>query len=200
MRKVVLGMMTTLNGRLDDPGAWVNGVDDEQYAEIDRAYGTFDTILVGTTTYEEMLAYWPNAGTNEEEFAGASGEITRSMAHKMNTYKKFVLSHTSQQASLAWNNAEQVLVRTDEDLVAFVRRLKAQPGRDIHLAGGASLAQTFIRLGLVDEYHFFVYPVVSAGAQWFDQVEKPHTMELVSATAYDNGVIGMYYKAARTAG
>ena len=40
-------MMTTLNGRLDDPGAWVTGIPDDLYAEIDRVYESFDTILVG---------------------------------------------------------------------------------------------------------------------------------------------------------
>ena len=34
MRKVVLAMMTTLNGRLDDPGAWVTGLSDDHYEEI----------------------------------------------------------------------------------------------------------------------------------------------------------------------
>jgi dihydrofolate reductase len=58
MRKVVMRMMTTLNGRLDDPDAWVTGVPDDLYAELDRLYETFDTILVGRTTYEEMFAYW----------------------------------------------------------------------------------------------------------------------------------------------
>ncbi len=29
MRKIVLQMMTTLDGRLDDPAAWVHGVSDD---------------------------------------------------------------------------------------------------------------------------------------------------------------------------
>ena len=40
MRMVVMGMMTTLNGRLDDPDAWVTGVPDDLYAELDRLYET----------------------------------------------------------------------------------------------------------------------------------------------------------------
>jgi hypothetical protein len=57
MRKVVLAMNTTLNGRLDDPFAWSVGIGDELYAEIDRVYGTFDTVLVGRVTCDEMFAY-----------------------------------------------------------------------------------------------------------------------------------------------
>lgn len=189
MRKVVLQMMTTMNGRLDDPFAWIGGVSDDLYREIDRVYETFDTILVGRTTYDEMVSYWPEAG-NE---AGASA-TTKSMARKMNTYKKFVLSSGKTKASLAWNNSEQVPVRSDEDLMQFIRDLKAQTGGDIHLSGGARLAQTFIRLGLVDEYNFFVHPVVSAGMTWFDPIAEKCDMDLVSATTHEHGVVGLVYK------
>jgi hypothetical protein len=65
MRKVVLAMMTTLNGRLDDPGAWWPGASDELYKEIDCLYDTFDTILVGQKTYKEMYEYWPGAETEK---------------------------------------------------------------------------------------------------------------------------------------
>ena len=35
MRKIVLQMMTTLDGRLDEPMEWVHGVSEDQYREID---------------------------------------------------------------------------------------------------------------------------------------------------------------------
>jgi dihydrofolate reductase len=60
------------------------------------------------------------------------------------------------------------------------------------------LAQSIIRLGLVDEYHFFVYPVVSVGAAWFDQIEDKRDMDLLNTTAYKNGVVGLYYKPTTT--
>lgn len=45
--------------------------------KLDRLYVTFDTILVGRATYNEMLEYWPGAETAEE-----ASEISRSMARK----------------------------------------------------------------------------------------------------------------------
>ena len=189
MRKVVMGMMTTLNGRLDDPTAWVTGVPEDLYAELDRLYGTFDTILVGRTTYDEMFEYWPGAETEAD-----GSEISRSMARKMNTYKKYVFTSASEKTPLEWNNAEQVPVHGDEDIVAFVGDLKAQPGGDIHLSGGARLAQTLVRLGLVDQYHFVVHPVVSAGRSWFDEIAGKRELSLQSAAAYSNGVVGLYYE------
>jgi dihydrofolate reductase len=190
MRKLVMGMMTTLNGRLDDPDAWVTGVPDDLYAELDRLYGTFDTILVGRNTYEEMFEYWPGAGTSAD-----TPEAGRSMARKMNSYRKYVFTRSGESKALEWTNAEQVSAPSDEDIVAFVNELKAQSGGDIHLSGGAELAQAVIRLGLVDRYHLVVHPVVSAGASWFDEIGERRGMELVSATSYSNGVVGLYYDA-----
>ena len=61
MRKIVLQMMTTLNGRLDDPAAWVHDVVDDQYRAIDRIYSTYDTVLVGRSAPE--IARRPNGLT-----------------------------------------------------------------------------------------------------------------------------------------
>ena len=180
-------MMTTLNGRLDHPEEWVPEIPDDLYAEIDRLYESFDTVLVGRTTALEMAEYWPGAETDAE-----GSEISRSMARKMNTYEKYVFSSSSEP--LEWSNVEVVPVDGDEALVAFVEALKARPGGDIHLSGGARLARTLIRAGVVDRYHFFVYPAVSPGASWFGEIEGQRELELESATAYSNGVVGLYYK------
>lgn len=136
MRKVVMGMMTTLNGRLDDPDAWVTGIPDDLYAELDRLYGTFDTILVGRTTYEE------SSRIGQAPRQPRTAETSKSMASKMNSYKKYVFTGASEKTALEWNNAEQVLAHSDKDIVAFVNGLKTQSGGDIHLSGGARLAET----------------------------------------------------------
>jgi dihydrofolate reductase len=186
MRQLVMQMMTTLDGRLDDPGAWVPGIPADLYAEIDRVYDSFDTVLVGRTTAAEMAEYWPGAENDPSE-----SDTARSMARRMNAYKKYVF--TRGDAPLEWSNVELVNPGDDAALVAFVEALKAGPGGDIHLAGGAELARTLIRLGVVDRYHLYVHPVVSPGAAWFGEIAGPRGLELESATAYSNGVVGLYY-------
>jgi dihydrofolate reductase len=188
MRNVVFQMMTTLNGRVDDPDAWVTGVSDDHYTDIDTRYATYDTVLVGRVTYEEMYAYWPGAETEE-----GGTETNRRMAHRMNTYRKVVVSRDGEPGPLAWTNASLARVAGDEDLVALVAGLKAQPGGDVHLAGGASLAQTMARLGLIDAYHIYVYPVLSPGKAWFDQVADPRGLILTGATTFEDGVVGLSY-------
>jgi dihydrofolate reductase len=190
VRKVVLAMMTTLNGRLDDPGAWVTGLSDDHYEEINRGYATFDTILVGRVTADEMFADWPSARDDEN-----AGDTHRSMAEKMHSYKKYVFT-TDPELTLDWHNAEPAVVTSDDDIQAFVNDLKAQPGGDIHLSGGARLATTLVRLGLVDEYRFFVFPVFSPGTSWFDGLESQQTLELISSTAFESGAFAVYCKPA----
>ncbi|MGH8775518.1 MAG: dihydrofolate reductase family protein [Jiangellaceae bacterium] len=193
MRKVVMAMQTTINGRVDDPATWMTGVDDAQYAEIDRRYDTFDAILVGSTTYDEMAAYWPGALTAETGYADANAEINQRMARKMNDYHKYVFTRKAGTDPLTWANSERVVTPSDDDLVRFVTELKQQSGRDIHLAGGALLVQDFVRLGLVDQFRLLVYPVYSAGACWFDKVDQPPQLHLDGVERYANGVVAVDY-------
>jgi dihydrofolate reductase len=189
MRKVVLAMNTTLNGTVDDLFTWFDEVTDDLYTEIDRGLAGFDTVLVGRISYDGMLAYWPGAETEE-----GGSPIDRSVARKLNAYKKYVFSSTVADGQLEWNNAEPVAVSSDQDIVTFLNALKAQPGRDIYVAGGTRLATTLVRLALIDEYRLFVYPVVSPGTAWFDQVEDQRGMRLISTTPYQNGVVGLYFR------
>lgn len=188
MRRIVLQMMTTLDGRLDDSMAWVHGVSDDQYREIARIHATFDTVLVGHTTYEEMAAYWPGALSDS-----VGTETNRAMARRMHAYRKLVFSRSGRQPLTPWNNVERVVVGGDDELAAYLATLKAQPGGDIHLSGGASFAQSVIALDLVDEFHFFVYPIVSPGASWFSRLTDGRELELLGASTYANGVVRLHY-------
>ena len=111
----------------------------------------------------------------------------------MHDYRKLVFSRSGRRKLTEWNNTEQVVVRTDDELAQYLAGLKAQPGGDIHLSGGASFAQSVIGLDLVDEFHFFVYPVVSPGASWFSRLPDRCDLQLLEARSYENGVVGLHY-------
>lgn len=187
-RKIVLQIMTTLNGRLDDPGAWVHGVSDDQYRGINRIHDAFDTVLVGRTTYEEMAAYWPGALET-----GEGTDSNRRMAQRMHDYRKLVFSRSGSDAITPWHGAELVVARSDDELVAYLSELRTTAGRDIHLAGGASFAQAVVGLGLVDELHLFVYPAISSGAAWFARLRDGLEMTLLETDTFENGVIRLHY-------
>src|SRR5690349_16469460 len=66
----------------------------------------------------------------------------------------FVLSRTLH--SVEWSNATVLAGGIDA-----VAELKGQPGRDIILWGGPTVAAAAIESGLVDEYHLETHPVIA---------------------------------------
>jgi len=182
MREIVCQMMTSLNGRVDDPGAFVTGVAGDQYEDIDAAYANFDTVIVGRTTYQEMVAYWPGVLA-----ASAADGAHARMAQRMHDCRKVVLTRSASFRP-DWHNAEAAVVRGDADLLALAAGLKAASGRTIHLAGGAMAAQAFARLGLVDAYRLYVYPVLSPGKALFADIEDRVAFAAAESRRFSNGV------------
>ncbi|MGB3338309.1 MAG: dihydrofolate reductase family protein [Devosia sp.] len=189
MRNVVLGMMTTLNGRLDQPFEWVDGVGDDLYRQINDNAKSSDTLLVGRITYDEMVAYWPGALAS-----GEGTESNRAMARHMHDTEKLVISRSGARALQPWHNSRQIVADSDGALVQVITDLKAREGGDIHLSGGAGLAQSMVRLGLVDMFNLFVFPTVSPGMAWFGDVADKRDMDLIRVQAFESGVVGLSYR------
>src|SRR5512145_862354 len=99
---------------------------------------------------------------------------------------KFVASRTLQDAT--WN---ATIIRGD--VAAEVSRLKDQPGRDILKYGTGELDRTLIENNLVDEFHFWLFPLtLGAGRRLFDQVE-PANLKLVDMTRFSSGIVVLVY-------
>jgi dihydrofolate reductase len=75
-------------------------------------------------------------------------------------------------------------------------RLKQEPGKDIAV-GGAGLASTLIRRGLVDEFRLFVRPVVvGGGTPYFPAVEERLELEMVETRTFGSRVVYVRYRRA----
>jgi dihydrofolate reductase len=80
------------------------------------------------------------------------------------------------------------------DAAEEVARLKEQPGKDLAV-GGAGLASTFMKLGLVDEYRLFVSPVVlGAGTPYFPPLDERINLELVETRTFGSRVVYVRYQ------
>ena len=83
------------------------------------------------------------------------------------------------------------------DLQAEVTALKAQPGADLLLTGGASLAAALTDLGLVDEYHIAVHPVVlGGGRKLFAEPKQRLNLRAENSNLLDGQVVVTSYKLA----
>ena len=105
------------------------------------------TFLYGRRLYELMAGYWPTADRNP-----AAHPVEVEFAHIWKEKPKIVFSRTLDRVK--WNAR---LVR--EVIADEIIRLKAEPGDELEV-GGPTLAATFMRLGLIDEYRPIVHPVV----------------------------------------
>src|ERR1700694_5760009 len=78
----------------------------------------------------------------------------------MNGTPKYVVSTTLTTTS-AWRNSTLI----SGNVVEEIRKLKAQPGKNILIDGSSVLVHTLAEYDLIDEYSLHVYPVVLGGGK-----------------------------------
>ncbi|MFC9249553.1 dihydrofolate reductase family protein [Streptomyces sp. NPDC057136] len=184
MRKIVLIMSVSVDGFFEGPDREIDWhlVDEELHQHFNDKIRTMSAFLDGRVTHELMAGYWPTADADpsltgpEVEFAG----IWREMP-------KIVFSRTLENTD--WNTTIKREVVVEEILA-----LKAQPGGDMAL-GGADLAATFMRHGLIDEYHLYVHPVLlGRGKRLFPESESRTALVPDGSRTFGNGVVLLRYR------
>ncbi len=182
MRKVIASEMVTLDGYF----AGLNGeIDWFVYNKEMEKYGielarTVDTILFGRVTYEMMAGYWPSAT------AAIDDQI---VIDQMNNYPKIVFSKTLLKAE--WKNTRLIKEIDAEEIL----RMKRHPGKNMVIYGSGTIVSAFMNLGLIDEYHLFVNPVVlGRGKPLFKDLGDTHKLELVRTKTFSNGVVLLHYQ------
>jgi len=184
MRKLVYAMMASLDGFIEDKNGstgWAI-VDDElhrHFNEEDAAKGAY---LFGRKLFEDMCTYWPTADQDPE----AAGYI-REFAEIWRIKPKFVFSKTLRQADY---NTTVI----SENSMDEIRKLKKKPGQDLSLSG-ATLAETCIKNGLVDEYLIYVNPVVLGGGRPMFPKGVNLSVRLIENRPFGCGVVRLRYEA-----
>lgn len=192
MRKVFLYMTMTFDGFFSGPNGELDWMelppDQELNDDIIAILKRADAGFMGYPTASGMIPYWANAAKNPST---SKGELA--IADVVNTMHSIVISNREEK--LEWENSELLLVQGDNDLVEAVTKLKQQPGRDLGVIGGIRTAQTFARLGFIDEYNLLVHPVaIGNGTRVFtDRAD----LKLVSVKTYNSGVMRVCYRPAQ---
>jgi dihydrofolate reductase len=137
MRKVVYGGAMSLDGFIAGPNGeydWIVMDTDIDFAAL---MSRFDTFLIGRKTFDVMRRMGD---------AAPPAPGIRSIV-----FSRTLRPEDCPQATLN-DDAEQV-----------VADLRATPGKDIALFGGGELFRSLLAVGLVDELHFNVVPVLLGG-------------------------------------
>lgn len=179
------GVMQSPGGREEDPshgfthGGWFMAYGDEVLQrELDALMmGQFD-LLLGRRTYDIWTGYWPRHGDNP--IGAAFNQATKYVA-------------TRRRDPLVWGKAQ----RLGGDVVAEVLQLKTSSGPDLHLWGSSNLLQTLIAADLIDEYRFWVAPLVlGEGKRLFEAGLPALGFTLVESRATSTGMLLLTYRTA----
>lgn len=180
MRKLILRMELTVDGVAaaeNGPLDMVDFGDEGSWADIFTTLKSVDAMLIGARAHKEYLDYWhkapqdPKASANERRF----GTIANQTPH-------YVLSRTLRDVE--WPNASVLSEGVDG-----IAALKRQPGGDIILWGGPTVAGAAIEAGLVDEYHLVTHPAIAGrGKKLFATVASVRRLRHLDTATFPSGV------------
>ncbi|WP_405804337.1 dihydrofolate reductase family protein [Streptomyces sp. NBC_00210] len=184
MRKLIHWVHTSLDGHIDGPGGAFDWpvLGPELAAYGDALHERVDTFLYGRVVWEMMSGFWPNAeAISDDPHDLAFAPVWRRTP-------KIVFSR-----SLPQPEGEVRVIRGN--LAEEVAALKQSPGKDLLLSGGSILPAALTELGLVDEYHIVVHPVVlGGGRRLFLESMDRLTFELVESRTFDSRTVLLRYQ------
>jgi dihydrofolate reductase len=142
-----------------------------------------DAFLYGRKVWELMSWYWPRV----DQISQDPHDVA--FAPVWARTPKIVISRTLETAEYG----ARVIGR---DLAAEVAELKAQPGADLLLTGGAGAAAALTELGLVDEYQVVVHPVVLGGGSPVFPGKERLDLRLTGTRGFDGRSVLLRYERA----
>lgn len=179
MRKLKLQLQISIDGFVAGPNGeldWVTHAwDEDQVKFVTGLHDNVDTILMGRKMSAGFIGYWENVVDNQKD----SPEYE--FATRMVDTPKIIFSETVKEIA-----GRNVTVENG-DLVTVVNALKAQPGKDMIVYGGAGFVTSLIENDLIDEYNIFINPeAIGAGLSIFSGRK---TLKLETSRHYKSGII-----------
>ena len=157
--------------------------DEELTSYVGGITAPVDLIILGRGLAEGFIPVW-----QERLDLGDTEEFPQKMVHT----PKVVFTKTI--TGKPWANT----TIANGDIVEEVNKLKAQPGGDIMVYGGAMLASAMIRNNLIDEYHIFINPVViGQGVSIYNDLQNRLNLDLIEARSFSCGINVLVYRPAK---
>lgn len=173
MRKLILGLAVTLDGYIEGPNGEYDWCFTDQDYGLKEFFDRIDAIFIGRKSYEMAQQY---ADNNNGEMIPGMPEVTEYVFSK-------TLKSVKEGAELISDNS-----------MAEARRIKALPGKDIWLYGGALLTDALFKEGLVDELWMSVHPILLGnGKPLFHKQDTRTKLTLLESKAYETGLISLRY-------
>ena len=186
-RKVILLMGMGVNGI--SAGGWIPPAKTKMQAEemikdVWTVLQTVDMFILGRITFQLWETYWPTRANDP-----SSSEFQKKFSLFTDHIQKVVCSTTVK--TVHWQNSRVI----NEDIGTEIARIKKLPGKNIALVGGPGIAQTFIKLNLIDEYHLYIPPVVFGPEKSVLGVpDTEQALELIEIQTFLSGGMRLHYR------
>ena len=181
MRNIIFAINITLDGCCDHTKMIADEELLEHYAHLMR---DVDLLVFGRKTYQLMVPYWPDVAKDP-----SSPKAEKQFADTFDSIHKIVFSQSLD--SVEGKNTR--IVRTN--LRDEILKLKQEQGKNI-LIGGVAIPSQLIELGLVDEYHFVVQPIIAGeGRRLLEGVSLQERLQLklVESKILKSGCVALRY-------
>ena len=183
MRNVIFAINITLDGCCDHTKF---NPDEETLEYFTHLTRDADTFLYGRKTYQLMVPYWPDVAKNPSGQTKADNEF----AQAFDAINKIIVFSQSLDSP---EGEKTRIVRTD--LHDEILKLKQEQGKNI-FTGGVTIPSQLAELGLIDEYHFVVHPIViGEGRRLFEGInlQEKLQLKLVESKIFKSGCVALRY-------
>lgn len=165
MTKVLVYIASSLDGYIARENSGIDWLPETAESGYDAFYKSVDTVIMGKTTYDQVLTF---------------GE------YPYKDKKSFVFTSSTQNKD---ENTEFV-----HDVEKFVKDGFPRAGENIWLVGGTKTITSFLNQGAVDEIIISVIPILlGKGIPLFKNLENETKLEFVKTVKYDQ-LVDLHYK------
>ena len=173
-RKVIVEIAISADGYIacaDGDVSWLDRPQPKGHYGMGAFMKSIDTILWGRKTYTKGIEMGMKNG-------GFGAKI-----------KNYLFSRQPQGSLLQGFE----LVR--EPIKPFIQRLRAQPGKDIWMMGGAEIIASFLDEGQIDEFRIHVIPIfIGDGIPLVKARHRSIPLKLLSTKKFPDGVVHLHYR------
>jgi len=180
MRNVIFAINITLDGCCDHTKVIA---DEEIHEYCTHLMRGVDLLVFGRKTYQLMVPFWPDVAKNRSET-----KAMNEFAQTFYSINKIVFSRSLDSAE---GNTRIVRTKLRDELL----KLKQERGKNI-LIGGVAIPSQLIELGLVDEYHFVVQPIIAGeGRRLLEGIslQEKLQLKLVESKIFKSGCVALRY-------
>jgi len=188
MRRLIAGMQSSVDGKIEGPAGFADWV--ETWSDNYELMPQVDACLLGASMFVGYEQYWSAVQNHPDQPLPMTNRLpTRAeleWARFARETPHYVLSSTL--TSALWPKVS--FIRDTAEVAA----LKQRPGKDIYLVGGARILASLIDAGLVDELRLHIHPlIVGEGKALFATAKRRRELELRSVQQLQGARLSMVY-------